>query len=154
MITNILRWVWYFSAIAAICLIGVILYPSIVFSDTLYIVCEYALVEAIVLVIVLCILRKLHMLDSWKLIAYHFVVVGGGFSANILLSSLEIHIGDPQQKNLLFFSVFAVFVLFAFINFALSKIIFVVNMRKAYLLGLVMGLVNALMVITSVTFYR
>jgi len=151
---NKLRWFCYLSAIAALCLISVILYPSIVFSDTLYIVCGYAVVEFVVLVVVLIILRKFNILNSWKLIAYHAIVVSISLSINILLSSLEIHLGDPQQRNLLLFSVFSVFMLLAFLNFALSKIIFVISVRKSCLLGVLMGLINTLMVITSTTFYK
>jgi hypothetical protein len=110
-------------------------------------------IEAIILVIVLSILRKLDMLTSWKLIAYHAVVMAGSLSINFLLSSLGIHLGDPQQANLLLFSVFAVFTTLVFLNIALSKIIFAVNLWKACLIGMLMGLINAIMVIASTTFY-
>lgn len=143
---NKLRWFWYFSAIAALCLIGVILYPSIIFSDTLYIVCEYVVVEAIVLVVVLSILRKLNMLVSWKLIVYHTVIVAGSLSINFLLSPVEL------AKFLLF--VLVVFTFFVFLNLLLSKIIFVISVKKACLIGMLMGLINALMVIHTATFCK
>jgi uncharacterized membrane protein YbhN (UPF0104 family) len=111
-------------------------------------------VEILVLVVVLSILRKLSLLAYWRLIAYHVVVVAGSFSFNFLLSSLEIHLGDPQQKNLLLFSVLSVFMILAFLNIALSKIIFAISFRKVCLIGMIMGFINALMVIITITFYR
>jgi len=127
---------------------------NIFFSDFLYIISGYALIEAIMLIIVLGVLRKLNMLTSWRLIAYYTVVVVGSLFINFLLSSLEIHLGDPQQANLLLFSVFAVFMILVFLNIALTKVIFVSNIRKACLVGMLMGLINTLMVITSATFYK
>jgi hypothetical protein len=126
---------------------------NIFFSDILYIISGYAVIEAIILVVVLSILRKLDMLTSWKLIAYYAVVVVSSLFISFLLSSIGIHLGDPQQANLLFFSVFAVFTTLVFLNIALSKIIFAVNLWKACLFGIPMGLINALMVIASTTFY-
>jgi hypothetical protein len=151
---GILRWFWYLSAIAAIYLIGMILYPSIDYSDMPYIVCTYVVVEVLVLVVVLSILRKISLLAYWRLIAYHLVIVAGSFSINFLLSSLEIHLGDLQQSNLLLFSFLSVFMILAFLNIALSKIIFTISFRKVCLIGTTMGLINALMVIITTTFYR
>ena len=143
---NILRWFWYLSAVTGLCLIGVTLYPSIVFSDTLYIVCEYAVVEALVLAVVLSILRSLNLFVSWKLIAYHAIVVAGSLAINFLLSPIEL------TEFVLF--ALTVFALLVFLNFALSKLIFVISVRKACMIGMLTGLINALMVITSTTFFK
>jgi hypothetical protein len=124
---------------------------NIFFSDILYIISGYVVIEAIILVVVLSILRKLDMLISWKLIAYYAVVVVSSLFINFLLSSIGIHLGDIQQTNLLFFSVFMVLV---FLNIALSKIIFAINLWKACLIGMLMGLINAIMVIASTSVYK
>ncbi|MFH1370935.1 MAG: hypothetical protein ABII09_06580 [Planctomycetota bacterium] len=154
MVTKAMRWLWYLSVIAALCLVGVIFNPSIVYSNYLYIVCGYAVVEFLILAIVLSIFRKLDILASWKIIAFHAVIVAGSFFINILLSSLAIHIGDPQQRILLLSSVFAVFLLLAFLNFVLSIMTFVISKRKACFVGLSLGLINAFIVFATTTFCR
>ena len=119
---------------------GLYLYPSIIYSETLYIVCVYVVVETLVLVVVLSILRKLSMLTSWKLTAYYAVVVAGSVSTNFL---------SPAHDASFLPTVLAVFAILVFLNVALSKIIFAISFRKACLIGTIMGLINALMVIAA-----
>lgn len=136
---NILRWFWYLPAAAALYVVAVMLYPPIVFSDTLYIVCEYAAVEALVIVVVLSVLRKLNMLASWKLIGYFVFVVAGSLAVNLLLSPIG-------GENLLPF-IFSVFALFVFLNLGLLEVIFVISFWKACLISIIAGLINVLMII-------
>jgi hypothetical protein len=138
---NKLRWFWYFSAVAALCLIFVILYPAIVFSDTLYVICTYVVVDAFALVVGYSMLRKLNMLASWKVAVYLAVVVTGSIAINFFLSAVA-------YKSLLLFAL-VVFTLLAFLNFALSKIIFSISVRQACLIGMLVGLVDALMCIMA-----
>jgi hypothetical protein len=136
----IYRWFWVLSAIAVICLASLYLYPSIIYSDMLYIVCIYVVVETIVLAVVLSILRKLSMFTSWKLTAYYAVVVAGSVSTNYL---------SPEHGESFLPTVLAVVVILVFLNVILSKIILVISVRKACLIGTIMGLINAFMVIAA-----
>ena len=141
MSTNKLRWFWYFSAVAALCLVGLMLYPSIIFSDTLYIVCTYVAVDAFALAVGYSMLRKLNVLASWKFAVYLAVVVMVSLAINFFLSAVA-------YKSLLLFALI-VFTLLALLNFALSKITFAVSLREACLIGMLVGLVDALMCIMA-----
>src|SRR4030042_747362 len=139
----------YFSAFVIlflILLISTISYPSTVSSEIPYIFSMHAGAEAFVLFIVLRILRKLSMLASWGLIIYHAIIVGGSFFVNFLTSPIEV-----ANIGILALSVF---ILFVFLNVALSKIIFDVNFRRACLLGTIMGLINAIVVIVATPVYQ
>jgi hypothetical protein len=121
-------------------------HQTIVYSDIIAIACVYVVVETIVLVVVLNVLGKLSMLASWELVTYLAIVVGEIFLINFLTSPI-----DAANIGLLALSVF---MLFVFLNVVLSKIIFIVDFRKACLLGTIMGLINALMVIIATTVYH
>lgn len=142
---NILRWLCYFTAVSVLCLIFAILHPSTIDLDTSYIVCMYIVVEALILAIVLSILRKTDMLISWKLTAYYAIVVGGIMCINFLLSPIN-------GENLLPFAL-SVFMLFVFLNLGLLEIIFVINLWKACMISIIAGLINALMVVVTITAY-
>lgn len=146
MSNNISRWFWYLSAVVVLFLICVILYPSIVLPEIPYKLGMHAIAEAFVLVVVLSILRKLSMLTSWDLIAYHAIIVGGSLFINFLSS--------PMDTANIWILAISTSILFVSLNVVLSKIIFVVNFRKACLLGTIMGLINAFMVIAGTTVYR
>lgn len=139
--TNKLRWFWYFSAVAALCFVGLMLYPSIIFSDTLYVICTYVVVDAFALAVGYSMLRKLNMLASWKFVIYLAVVVMGSLAINFFLSALA-------YKSLLLFALI-VFTLLAFLNFALSRIIFTIGVREACLIGMLVGLVDALICVMA-----
>jgi hypothetical protein len=87
------------------------------------------------------ILRKLNMLAFWKFAAYLAVIVVGSVCINFFLSAVA-------YKSTLLFAL-TVFMLFVFLNFVLSKIIFALNMREALLIGMLVGLVNALLCIMA-----
>jgi len=145
------RWFWYLSITA---ILAAIIYPHIAYEDTIYIACTYAIVEGFILVVVLSILRKLNMFDSWKLIEYHAIVVIASIFVNYLLSSFHLHFGDPQHKIYFLLSYSAVFAFFIFLNFMFSKTTFVINILKASLLGLIKGFINAFLVISTTAFYK
>ena len=148
-----LRWFWIFPVVAALCLIVAMLNPSIVYySETFGFACLDASVEAIVLFVVLSILRKLNMFASWKLIAFYAVVVAGSLAMSSLLSSLEMHAEHPQQANFFPFDIFAVFMIFVFLNFGLLAIIIDIRFWKACLMSTIMGLINTFLVMSTTTF--
>lgn len=123
-------------------------------TDILYIAGGYSLIETIMLIIIWVILKRFKMVVPWKLIIYGLISVIISLFLNFILSSLKIHIGDPQQKNLLLFSVLVVFTVLVFFNITASKVVFVLEAWKACLLGMLMGLINTFMVLTSITFYK
>jgi hypothetical protein len=137
----IYRWFWYLSAVVALFLISLLVYPSIIHSDTLYITCIYVVVDAFALAVGYSMLRKLNLLAPWKVIAYLAVVVAGSLAINFFLS-------EVLYKSLLFFTLI-VFALLAFLNFALSKVIFAISTRDACLIGMLVGLVHAFICIAG-----
>jgi hypothetical protein len=145
MIKNKLFWLWYILIAISLCVICIIFYPSIIFTEILYIAFGYAVVEFFILVILSVVLQKLNMITSWKLIAYHAVILTVGIIINILSSPIE-------HTRLLVFDI-AVFVIFVFLNFEISKIVFDINILKAFVIGLITGLINALTIIVSISVY-
>ncbi len=141
-----LRWFWYLSAVVvlALYLTALIMYPSITsvfYSDTFYVVCVYAVIDAFALAVGYSMLRKLSMLASWRLGAYLAVIIAGSLAINFFLPPVA-------YRSTLFF-VLAAFAFLALLNFALSKIIFAVSIREACLIGMLVGLVHALMAIMT-----
>jgi hypothetical protein len=146
------QWFWVLSAVAAMCLISVILYLFIVhsnvypiykdmfraFSDKFCLVfCFYAVVNAVAIVVGYSMLRKLNILASWKLAVYLVIVLVGNLLIVFLLSPAE-------SLGFLPF-VLAVFALLAFFNFAASEAIFALSIREACLIGIIIGLINTLL---------
>ncbi len=141
MFKNMLRLTWYIMAVAVLCLIVWMLYPSIIHSETLYIACIYVVIDAFALFVGYSMLRKLNLFVPWKVIAYLVVVVAGSLTINFFLYEI-------LYKSLLFFALI-VFVLLAFLNFVLSKVIFAVSVRDACLISMLVGLVHALICIAG-----
>ncbi len=141
-----LIWFWVLPAIAALCLIVDILNLSIVYySETFYFACLYIVIEAIVLAIVLRILRKTDMLISLKLAVYYAIVVGGSIAINFFLSPIKMETFFPFSLS--------VFMIFVFLNFGLLAIIVDTSFWKACLISIIAGLINALMVIVTISAY-
>jgi hypothetical protein len=139
-----LIWFWVFPLVAALCLIGVLLNPSIVFySETSCFACIYIVVEAIILAVVLRILRKTDMLISWKAALYFAVVAGGSIALNYYLS--------PIKMETFFSFSLSVFMLFVFLNLGLLGIILAAGFWRACLISIIAGLINALMVIVTIS---
>ncbi len=136
-----LRWFWYFSAVAALCIVGAMLYPAIVFADVTYIVCMYVVVDAFALAVGCSMLQKLNVISFWKFAAYLAFVVGTSVAINSLLSELAF-------KSLLLFALMA-YMLLGSLNVALSRTILGVGFREASLIGLLVGLVHALVCIMA-----
>jgi hypothetical protein len=128
-------------AVIAFFSVGLMLYPSIVFSGAFYIVCAYVVIDAFVLIVGYSMLRKLNMLVSWRFAVYLAVIIGGNLAINFLLFT-------AAYKSILFFAL-VIFILIAFLNFVLSKTIFALSIREAYLIGVLMGLINTLMSIMT-----
>jgi hypothetical protein len=150
---NILKWFWIFPAVAALCLIAAMLNPSIVYySETFAFACMDAAVEAIILVVVLSILRKLNMFASWKLIAFYVVVVAGSLAMSSLLTSIEMHAEGPQQTNFFLFSTLSVFMILFFLNFGLLAITVDISFWKSCLTSTIMSLINTFLVLSAVTY--
>lgn len=121
------------------------------FSDILYNIISYVTIEVIVLIIALSVLRKLAMLISSRGLIYFFTVVISSLLITFLLSLSGIHLGQDPRTNLLFFSIFIVLVL---LNFTLLRVIFTIKLWKACLAGMLLGLINAFMVIASTPVYK
>jgi hypothetical protein len=138
---NKLRWLWYIAAAAVLCLIIWMLYPSIIHSETLYISCIYVVIDAFALSIGYSMLRKLNLFVPWKVIVYLAIIVAGSLAINFFLS-------EVLYKSLLLFAII-VFTILALLNFALSKIIFSISARDACLIGMLVGLVHALICIAG-----
>lgn len=122
------------------------LYLFFVYSDISSIVFSYAVVDAIAFFVGYGMLRKLNMLISWKFAVCLAVVIAGNILINFLLFRLEL-------INALLFAIVVFAILALFIS-AISKIIFTVDIREAYLIGLLIGLINTLMsIITGPPFF-
>jgi len=142
---NKLTWFWYFVAVVALCLIGIILYPAIVFSDAFRNGCIYIVVDGFILLVSYGILRKFSILTSWKFVAYLAIIVAGSLAVNFLVPAVKSERILPLA--------FAIFPLFAFLNFVLSKIAFGISVRAACLTGMLMGLINTLVCIVATPVY-
>jgi hypothetical protein len=107
----------------------------------------YVVVYAIAIFIGYGLLRKLNLLFAlWKFAANITVAVAGNLLINFLLFRLEL------ISPLLFIPV--AFVLLVLLNFTLSKEIFAVGNREAFLIGMLTGLINALLsVVTAPAFF-
>ncbi len=152
MLRKKLQWLWYISAIAALCFSGVILYLFTIHSnlypiykdmfrafsnDFFIVVCFCAVVNAIAIVVGYTMLRKLNMLTSWKFAVYFVTVLVGNILIVFLLSPAE-------SLGFLPF-VLTVFMLLVFFNFAASETIFTLSIREAFLIGIILGLTNTLL---------
>ena len=140
---NKLLWFWFLLAVATLCLIGIMFYHPIWLSRTLFFFSMCIIVETFIIAVVLCILRKTDMLTSWKTGVYLAVAVVGMMAPNFLLSPI-------YSGNILPFAL-SVFAFFVFLNIGLSLVIFDVSFWKACLIGVIAGLINAFMVITTIT---
>ena len=92
-----LRWYWYFFAVIALCLIGLMLHPSIIYSETFFVSCAYVVVDAFALAVGYSMLKKLKILALWKFAVYIAAIVIGSLAINFYLSAIA-------YKNFLLFS--------------------------------------------------
>jgi hypothetical protein len=140
---NIFRWVLAFLVIAILCLIGVIVYPPIVFSNEIHIIVAaisvFFIVYALVLIACYELMNKFKMLISWKLAAYLVIIVGASISINFLL--VAIH----SRSMLLFFLI--TFIILALANYVLSKLFFAIMAREAALISMIMSLIGSFLCI-------
>jgi hypothetical protein len=149
---NKLRWLWYLSAVATLCLTGVILYLFIAHSDISYLyrdiyrdysdvfyftVCFYVVVDIIAFAIGYSMLQKLNLLASCEFAIYLAVIVVGNILIVFLLSPMA-------AANFLYF-IFTVFILLTFFNYAISEIFFDEGVRDTCLISMLIGLVNTIL---------
>lgn len=140
------RWFWYLLIffVLTFYLIGSIFYPSIrlfFFSSTFYLFCVYLVIDFFALAVGYAMLKKFNSLISWKSVVYLAVIVAGSFAINAFLPGLA-------YRSALFFILTAYAFLFL-LNFVMSKMIFTLNAREASLIGLLVGLVHALMAVMA-----
>ena len=131
---NKIQWIRGCIAIVVLCLLSMVLRPSLVHSETFYISCIYVVVNAFAFIIGYAILLKHSSLTFWKFAAYLIVIVGASLAINFLLF-------EVLSKSMEFFALI-VFVVLASLNFALWKIIFHADVRQAFLVGMLVGLIN------------
>lgn len=139
-----LYWFWCLSVIAAVVLISLILNPSLVsilYSQTFYIISAYIVIDSLALIAGYSMLRKFSTLAFWRFLLYIAVIVAVSFSINFSLF-------DLARKSLLIFGI-TVYLIIAFLNFILSKILLRVNIRESFLIGILVGLVHALICIMA-----
>ena len=150
MSTNISRWIWYCLAVAFFVLVISILYPGIIFSRNIRIactyICVYVVIDSLLLAVLLSILRKFNMVISKKFISYLAAVVVGSIFINFMLFTMYKLLTDKMHAvasaHLLLYILIS-FIPYAFLNYALSKRIFVIKIYEACIIGIIMGLVNA-----------
>lgn len=140
---------WYLLALIILCLIGVIVYPSIVFSEILYISGCYLGINAVVFIIGFGILHKLKMLYSWRFAAYLSIVLAGSFFINVLLYRfmsdgfyVETMLYDISGRD--FLGVLITFMGLSLLNFVILKILFALSFWQSCSMAIVMGLVGAI----------
>lgn len=120
--------------------VGVILYLVMAESGypVFYLVCAYAAVYALTFVIGYGLMRNLNiLLRLGRFAVYIVAAVEGNIIIILLLPRLYL------VSCLLFTLV--VFILLAFLNFTISKVIFAASNREACLIGMLTGFVGALL---------
>ena len=130
-------------ALVGLFLIALMLHPKIIFAESFWVGCVYVVVDAFAFIIGYSILQKLNTLIFWKFLAYLLVIVSGSLVMNFLLS------GMLYKSMLLFLCV--VFTLFNFLNFAFWKTLFHTNFRQAFLVSMLLSLVNSLICFMGTT---
>lgn len=143
---NKLAWLWGAIVIMAISMICLMLYPSIIFSETFRIGCFYLVLEGIVLLATCGILRKIRLIASWNFAMYLAIVVAVSLAVNFLTAPAV------KSEHILVLTLI-IFPPFAFINFWLSKITFGISIRNACLAGILMGSINTLLCILATPVY-
>lgn len=160
---NKLRWLWRLSTVAILCLSSVILYKYIVHSDLywdyrdilsassnvsyfiIFTVCFFAVVDAIAFAIGYSMLQKLKMLASWEFAVYFAVIIAGNIMIVFLLS--------PMATRNFSRLVLPAFILLTSFNFAVSEIFFDESIKDAFLIGMLISLVNTLIGIMFIPGY-
>ena len=82
-----LQWFWGLSGLVALCLLGLILYPSVIYADMFSVICVYVVIDTIAFIVGYSILRKIKTLIFWKFAAYLAVVIGASSAINLLLAN-------------------------------------------------------------------
>lgn len=138
---NRLHWLLGLSTLVTLFLLGLILYPSVVYTDMFSVVCVYVVIDTVVFIVGYSILRKLDTLAFWKFIAYLAAVIGASVAINSVLY-------EAASEFFAFF-IFTVFMILTSLNFVLWRTLFAISLRRACLIAMLIGLVNSLVCIAA-----
>jgi hypothetical protein len=138
---NISQWFFGLSAFLAICLTGLLLYPSAIYTDVFYKVCGYTITNAFILIASYAILRKLRSLALWRFIVYLASAVAGNICIDFILPVRQL-CPAPFISDYFLMAVFGDFILLAIFNFMLSRLIFLMKTKDAVIFGVMISLIN------------
>jgi|GEM_PF-1645459 len=139
---NISQWFFGLTAFLAICLIGLWLYPSAIYTDVFYKICGYTITNAFILIASYVLLRKLRLLALWRFIVYLVSIVAGNICIDFILPMRQLCPSPFMASNYFLFFAFGNFVLLALFNFMLSRLIFFMKIRDAIVFGVIISLIN------------
>ncbi len=146
-------WPWSLSACIVLGLLGLLVYPPIMrMRYSLVAIYLYLIVGGISFLAGCWILRKFKEFAFWKLAVYLALVVAPGIvisgittnlshSANFFTARDNFFIFRPDP--LLFLS-FCAFVLFVSLNVLSWRMLFKITLRRAFLAGAIVGLLNTI----------
>jgi hypothetical protein len=139
---NISQWLFGLSAFMAMCLLCLSLYPSVIHTDAFYKICGYTITNAFILIVSYAILRKLRSLAFWRFIVYLVSVVAGNICIDFFLPVGQLCPSPFITSNYFLFFALGEFVLLAFFNFMLSRLIFFMRIKDAVIFGVIISLIN------------
>lgn len=152
--TNSSQWFLGISAVTMVCLIGLILNPSMVYAGVFSVICTLTVANSITFLIAFSVLRKLRTLTFWRFAVYLIPIITAGMILSGLTAELSRNLRfardgffvlrpdvrpDPQL-----FLLICGFVLLASLNFVLWRVLFNATLRQAVLLGFLVGFVNTI----------
>ncbi len=152
--TNSSQWFLGMSAVTMICLIGLILNPSMVYAGVFSVISTLTVANSITFLIAFSILRKLRTLAFWRFAVYLIPIVAAGMTLSGLTTKLSRNLRfardgfyvlrpdvrpDPQL-----FLLICGFVLLASLNFVLWRVLYNATLRQALLLGFLVGFFNTI----------
>ena len=151
---NSVQWFLGLSAFAALCLIGLMLNPSVIYTRILSIVCVAGIIDAVVFFIGYGIFRKFEMLVFWKFAVYLVLIVAPStiisgittdLSHNFFVARDNFFVLRPDiRPDPQLFLLFCAFILFVSLNFVLWRVLFNVTIRQAGLLGFLVSFFNTI----------
>lgn len=148
------RWIVFLLIVAILCstVIFVQKMSKVINSpETFIIIFSSTIFNAFIIVAGYAIFRKIRNVAFWKLIIY-FVFTSTGSSCIEILLYMRGHYAIPflNSDNYLFF-VLGGFLLLVFFNYLLLRMIFAASMRKAYLIGISVSLLNMILLLPPIS---
>jgi len=129
--------------VLAICLTGLTLYPSAIYTDIFYKVCGYTITNAFILIAGYAILRELRSLALWRFIVYLLSIVAGNICIDFILPVRQL-CPAPFTPDYFLMAVFGDFILLSIFNFMLLRLIFFMKTKNAVMFGVVISLINSI----------